>query len=382
MQNSLSETDLHLREIKNLESSSISQRRQFWQAGRYERLAPFLVDTHEADPQTTQMVQSYLSVRTQNYPETEIISIPGAVVCGQGAVITRHGELLRESVAEFVAHERVPDGLGIRNGAYLLRSVIQRHIDRPCLLAKRPWYRNFGHWLVDAASILALAGDICREGGLAVVIGQCESRGMRRVMFETIERVLPKVEVLIQPDNEAWRFSDLRYVTPVHVPPLFKLPAGLSRLRDALLPENTNKPQKKLFISRSGSGMARGLLNEDDIIGMCVRQGYELTFPEQLSIHEQAALFASAREIIGVKGAALTNALFCASGTTVMVLSPSDFPDPFFWDICGQRGIHYGEVFGPVSERGMQGANSFTIDKERVRSMLRAAEMLAATPSI
>lgn len=373
----MSELDVKLRAAENLDPSGISQRRRLTQAGRYERLAPFLIDTHDADSQTAQMVQTYFSTKVQNYPSIEILSMLEAVVCGQGAVISRYGELLRESVAEFVAHGRVPDGLGIRNGAYLLRSEIQRRIDKPCLLAKRPWYRNFGHWLVDAAPILALAGDVCREDGLAVVIGQCESSGMRRVMLETIERVLPNVDVLIQPDSEAWGFSDLRYVMPVHVPPLFKLPSGLSRLRDAMLPGNTPEPKRRLFISRGASGgEARGLLNEDEILGMFVRQGYELTFPEQLPIHEQAALFASAKEVIGVKGAALTNAIFCAPGATVMVLSPSDFPDPFFWDICGQRGIHYGEVFGPVSKRGTQGTNSFTINKERVRSMLRAAEML------
>ncbi|PSJ19141.1 hypothetical protein CVH10_24405, partial [Halomonas sp. ND22Bw] len=48
---------------------------------------------------------------------------------------------------------------------------------------------------------------------------------------------------------------------------------------------------------------------------------------------------------IGVKGAALTNAIFCQKHCHVILLSPSKFVDPFFWDIIAQRGIKYSEIY-------------------------------------
>jgi hypothetical protein len=80
-----------------------------------------------------------------------------------------------------------------------------RHLDNPCLLVKRPWYRNFGHWLLDGAALLAVVGDHVRRIGWSVVIGFYDDPVMQRVVRETLECLVPDVPILQQPHNEVWQ---------------------------------------------------------------------------------------------------------------------------------------------------------------------------------
>ena len=87
---------------------------------------------------------------------------------------------------------------------------------------------------------------------------------------------------------------------------------------------------------------------------------------------EQAALFRQADAILGVKGAAMTNIMFSSSRCRLMVMSASNFIDPFFFDIASTRGISYSEVFGEVvTERESIGHNDFRVNVDDVERMIR-----------
>jgi capsular polysaccharide biosynthesis protein len=109
------------------------------------------------------------------------------------------------------------------------------------------------------------------------------------------------------------------------------------------------------------------------VVGVCRQLGFEVVWPEQYSLREQAALFRSADCVIGVKGAALANIVFCSSATRLFVLSPADWPDPIFWDLAGQRGIAYGEMFGRIVDvREHQSRHGFEINIQRLTQNLVA----------
>jgi capsular polysaccharide biosynthesis protein len=301
---------------------------------------------------------------TQRYEPVYRISLEDAILTGQGTVMTRNGNLVRESALEFLAHRQVPTGLKADDdGRFSLTSTASRHIDAPCLLVKRPWWRNYGHWLVDGAALLAMISALRMPSGWHIIIGAHENPAMRTVMRETIDVVAPNIPVLEHPDNENWTFSSLDYVTPVHVPPLFKLPQAFSSLRALFLNgQMISTGARRLFAARQ-PGTVRGLQNQDDIVAECSKLGFEVIYPERHSIREQAMIFHSAEAVVGVKGAALTNILFCGNPAGVIVLAPGDFPDPFFWDLAGQSRMHYVEIFGElVSHSKAPSHNPFTID--------------------
>ncbi|SDY85672.1 DUF563 domain-containing protein [Nitrosomonas sp. Nm33] len=314
-----------------------------------------------------------MKATTQHCRPVYRVSLRDAVITGQGTLITRNAKMVRESAQELLGPRRTLTGFDSADGAcFSLKSLPTRHIDSPCLLVKRSWWRNYGHWLVDGAALLALASAVRMPSDWHIVIGAHESKSMRAVMLDTIKLIAPNIPVLEHRDDETWTFSQLNYITPVHVPLiLFKSPEAMSSLRSLLLHQQLSKEgTRRLFVARKAGGK-RDLRNQEDLIHECSRHGFEVIYPEHYSIYEQAKIFSSAEAIIGVKGAALTNIMFCARPTGIMVLSPADWPGGFFWDIAGQSQLHYLEVFGNLdSDKAPIGSNPFRIDMEDFRSAL------------
>jgi capsular polysaccharide biosynthesis protein len=222
--------------------------------------------------------------------------------------------------------------------------------------------------MIDSAALLALIMDRATEAplpdGWHIVIGQYDEPNMRRIVTETLTCLAPGVPVLEHPDDEVWAFDTLLYPSPVHVPPLYKHPGALARLRAQILREAPAAAGRRLFITRGAQG-PRHLENETDLLHLAVAHGYERVEPQRLSLHEQASLFQSAAAVVGVKGAALSNLVFCQPGAQCLVLSPGDFLDPFFWDLASAAGVTYTEVFGRLTGRDRpRSQNSFVIDRQ------------------
>lgn len=340
----------------------------------YYRRAPFFVDAEEAERGTQNTLKEYFGNLKQSYRDCRLVRFSDALVTGQGAVITSGAHLLRESVLEFTNHGRAPDGLTLGEGSgYHLSKRVDRVIDMPCILVKRPWYSNFGHWLVDGASVLAVAAEHIKSENLTLVTGSFGTGKMAAVVNETIDRIIGPAAVLQHEDKEIWRFRNLCYVTPPHVPPLFKLPESLMLIRKAFLGPDTRQPSgRKIFVSRR-SAANRVVVNEDELFKICATRGFELIDTEKFTISEQAKLFSEAVAVVGAKGAALTNGIFASPECKFLLLSPADFPDPFFWDIVSQLKCDYAELFGPVVTERARGLNNFKIDPVRFTAMLDAA---------
>ncbi len=342
--------------------------------GRYHRAAPRALDTEGLDPDLKAGLRDSFQVLEQPYGHVRRVSLKHALVVGQGSVVTRDGLLVRDSAVEFLAHGNPPDGFARGDGAASLHlpPAGRRHVNGPLLLLKRPWWRNFGHWLIDSAATLALATRMTLPSGWRIMVGRQENPAMRRVVADTIRRLAPGVAVLEHPDDEVWLCEELLYVSPLHIPPLFKHPDGLAALRAGMLGDDTPAPSRRLFVSR-GARPARRVVNESELIALARARGYEVVDPEGLDFAAQVRLFRAAASVVGVKGAALTNLLFCPPGARCLLLSPGDFTDPFFWDLAGHAGVDYGEMFGHVLERDRpRGHNAFAIDAGRFSELLPA----------
>lgn len=314
-------------------------------AGRYVRSAPRLYNLDDQHPVSIR-TRADMARTEQDYPPLHHVVIKDATLIGQGTVITRDAHLIHDSCWEFLDHQKVPVGLRRQDDdAIVPEGQPTRRITRPSLLVKRPWWRNYGHWLLDSAALLALIPGIRLPPDWQIVIGG-PHQGMRAVVHQTLATLAPGVPVIEHPDEETWVFDELHYTSPVSRPGLFKLPQGLVALRTQFLGSDyPSSPGRKLYVTR-GTTDRRRLLNEDAIAELCVARGFEVVRPEHLSLHEQARLFHAADIVVGVKGAALTNLLFCTSSAAVVVLSPRGWRDVLFWDLAGQLGMDYAEVIG------------------------------------
>lgn len=340
--------------------------------GLYRRPRPAALDSTDLDPGQRATLDEISRACDQPYDAVRCVRLRDALIAGQGSVVTRDGTLVRDSAAEFLAQGMTPDGFTAAADGTLRLPPPCRRIGPPVLLLKRPWWRNYGHWLIDSAAALGLATRLCPPPTWQLVVGRQESPKMRQVVADSLACLAPGVPVLEHPDNEVWACDELIYFSPLHIPPLFKHPEGLAVLRAQLLRAAPagGRPARRLFVSR-GDHPARRLDNEAELIAIASRHGYEVVEPQRLDLAGQAQLFHAAASVVGVKGAALANLLFCPAGTPCLVLSPGDFPDPFFWDLASHAGVIYAELFGRVTSCDRpQSHNSFRIDPARFAELL------------
>lgn len=285
----------------------------------------------------------------QPYTPTFGMTLLDALVVGQGSVVTRNGVLVRDSCRAITEQNRTPPGLQAVGPDLFFRPPSEvRKLERPSLLVKGPWWRNFGHWLVDSAALLALAIEQLPRDEFQIVIGKQTDPAMRGVVHQTLDILAQGVPVIEHDDGDVIAFSRLYYVTPVSISPLFKSPQAIRALRDRLLPQPAT-PRRRLYIRRQNDPK-RHLLNEPDVLRLCEARGFEIVHPEQHSLRDQVRMFSEAEMVVGVKGAALTNLLFGAPGSLAIVLSPNNWAEPFFWDLAGQLDIRYVEILGKVRE--------------------------------
>ncbi len=359
---------------RSRQAHGVSAVDQIVPAGHYRRRVPAYLDTQSLRPSEA-IFKVYTDTRFQGFGPLRRFVLRDAVVTDQGAAVTRGGALIEESCWEFLVHGHVPFGLTREGERHFHRTAEPSiTVEAPTLLLKRPWWRNYGHWMIDAAALVALLARRGIGGFEQIVIGAAESSGLREVFRDTLALVAPGVRVLEHEDRAMWRFSELHYVQPVRRPPLFTLPAAVEALAQAVLGGSDAPPSagRRLFVSRQHYDRRR-LDNESEVVAVCERYGFETVFPETLPLREQVELFRSASAIAGVKGAGLTNLVFAPRSAAVIALSPGDFADPFFWDIAAGRGMAYAEMFGPLTTADRPTAlNPFTIDPGRLDAMLHA----------
>jgi hypothetical protein len=114
-----------------------------------------------------------------------------------------------------------------------------------------------------------------------------------------------------------------------------------SKVLSNVLDSDTTSPRKRLFVARRGAA-GRRVVNEEQVMGVLSRRGFELIVPDRLTFAEQAALFSSAEAVMGPHGAGLANMLF-GEGTRVVELF-SSYWNPGVYMVAAARGFTYGVI--------------------------------------
>ncbi|MFT4681845.1 MAG: capsular polysaccharide biosynthesis protein [Granulosicoccus sp.] len=135
--------------------------------------------------------------------------------------------------------------------------------------------------------------------------------------------------------------------------------------------EHQPKPEKRLFINRSGR---RQIINMNEVRPILEKWNIEVIDPGEHSISEQAALFNSAAIIVGIHGAGLTNLLFCDHNTTkVLEICASDGIGCHYYWMCTALGMDWRMVLGNKGNADQ----SFSLSANKLDAALQ--ELLVTT---
>jgi len=104
-------------------------------------------------------------------------------------------------------------------------------------------------------------------------------------------------------------------------------------------------PEQLLFVSR-GNTRLRRLVNEAELMAALLDFDFEFFLPKSNDHGSQIEAFRSARVVVAVHGAALTNLLFCQPGALVIELFPSNHVKSTYCWLAMRLGLRYRAVIG------------------------------------
>lgn len=162
----------------------------------------------------------------------------------------------------------------------------------------------------------------------------------RLVKFEDARNWLIEKAALIYPGPYSWSQSTFEFF-------------GKFASRD-------RKPFRKIYITRMGT--SREFTNGHELRLVAEKYGYEVIYPEQLSIDEQIRVFSEAKAVIAGHGAGLANVAFMPPGSRVIELFPRDLFKPDYYLRTRGNAMKYSFLIAD---------SSGCVDSSALESLLR-----------
>lgn len=212
----------------------------------------------------------------------------------------------------------------------------RRRIEREALWITNYWSTGYFHWLADALTRLFVVRDRVRDLLLVLpgkyrryefVESSLEAFGVTNVDF--VDEKVVECRSLLLPSHTA---------PPGH----FKNEA-IRGVRSVLLSAYGSRGDEgeRLYISRSKAAKRR-ILNEDEIVPVLDRFGFQTICMEDLSFPEQVQICSRARYVVSNHGAGLTNTLFMRDGGSVLELRhQSDCINNCYFTLASALDLNY-----------------------------------------
>ncbi len=291
------------------------------------------------------MHRAFESQRSVSSPRTFVARIRDAEVYGDcGAVIARDDRLIADVSLEIGRS-------GFTHSVFSrFRMPRARALEGVSTVIATAGRMNYFHWMFDVLPRLRLL----RDAGIAwetvdhFLIGEAGARFQEESLAALgipMERCVPCAP------SSLHRCQDL--LVPSLAGSSGHPPAWVCDfLRETFLemdaPASPSGRRRKIYVSRAGARFRR-VVNEDEVTGALLREGFEVVVPERLPIREQARLFAGADVVVAPHGAGCTNAVFCKPGTTFIEIFPPRYVLACYWAVCCQRGLRYAYDVGKTS---------------------------------
>lgn len=101
----------------------------------------------------------------------------------------------------------------------------------------------------------------------------------------------------------------------------------------------------RIYISRA-KAQSRRVLNEEQVIKLLEKFGFQSVTLDSMSIREQASLLSKASIVIAPHGSGLTNLVFCQPGTKVIELFAPYYVYPCYWLVSNLVNLDYYYIVG------------------------------------
>lgn len=194
---------------------------------------------------------------------------------------------------------------------------------------------NYYHFTMEILSRLKYVSQLPDTGDIPVLIDEGVKMypqleeilktivGEREIIYVPNE-IRVKVHLLVQPSMNSWGSLNVESWDLFRMADNLMAVSGITNIRSCVEHYLSEQTTRKIFISRKNYSTTR-LMNEAAIIPLFKAEGFEIVYPETLSYIEQIRLFSSAKCVVGVTGAAMTNILYCQPGAVIGCIIPKEY---------------------------------------------------------
>jgi len=278
-----------------------------------------------------------------------------------GAVMPQPGHLIEETIRAARAYDsdlRVVPGVSRQNGALMfdpkaVGPVLS--IDRPALLAYHGSVEAYGHWWFDTIPSIWLWREELKHGELLLLL----RRNTPRWIHATLDLIGVPEEARLEVGDDAIQVQECIVASSCSIGNLIAPPPIMNeigrRLVEAITGASPKRGDRRLYLSRSPKTVnwSRVLENEEEIVGMLARHGFEPVDPAALSIEEQIRLFAQAGSIVAPHGSGLANIIFAPPECGIVDLMPDVWTDVasvgWIYDTTNIMGQKYACLLGETT---------------------------------
>ncbi len=286
-----------------------------------------------------------LPVRYRTAPKF-LASLQNAALVGAGLVLTEQGHAIEELIpptrtAKYEA-AREADRLVFDPARFRDGMMPVRIIERPALLMCGPTDASFGDWIINFPPRLAIA-EAAGLGDVAVVVGrppQAQALAILAALGVGPERI-------VFHDREGVSLLSRLLVPSWPTPDKFAPSAGIYEVYRRAAVRSPYPKRPLLYLTRKNVS-SRPMLNEDAVIDLFRRRGFQAVDPGSLSFDEVRELFADPACVAGPFGSAFHNLAFTSGNPVSLVLLP-DHTRHHLEEIAvwhGDLGLRFAYLWG------------------------------------
>ncbi len=201
---------------------------------------------------------------------------------------------------------------------------------------------NYFHWLIDTISRLnVLQKSRFKDEDIDYYLVPDISKPFQQSTLEAIG--IPPEKLITCYEYPYLKAS--RLLTGSHPRVGSKIPEWIIPfLRDSFLSQATLDSSVKgapyVYVSR-GDVTRRAVTNEDKVLEILSKYGFQSFRLGDLSFHEQISLFYNAKAVVGTHGAGFANFAFMKPGVPVLEFFPDDYLSHLYCDVAQQVGLDY-----------------------------------------
>lgn len=312
---------------------------------------------------SVQRVQAELVVPALELREYE------KVVCAPGQLVTAHNVILAETYRHHLRprlRSRQVVDVAPRFGTLRLDISTPEHAEGAYFHWDSEFPGHFGHTLSEQVSRLwGLQMARAKHPELKILAGRRTEERDVMPFEKTILTAIGVREEDIYVCDRPVLVDHLLAATPMLSMPEYVSPdiaTTWDTVGDAIVAAAGGQQfPRRFFCSRRTP--KRACRNTSEVEGLFVTAGFEIVFPEELTLADQIAMFRGADIVAGYAGSALFTLMFCASPKQVIIVAPESYTATNEYLIGAVRG-HSFDVFWSRPDSGAF-RSTFSFDLQR-----------------